>query len=414
MIKQLQRRFIAISMLSLLIVLLLVLTVVNGINIYNQVQRCDSVIDVLAENKGTFPSEEHSLPGLGKKKNANISEETPFETRYFVVMTDSSGEITSIDTGHVAAVTSDAAAAYAQEVFDGSRERGYEDDYRFRRVALDDGTYLLIFVDAGNALSTARSFLLNSMLVAGVSMVILFVIVSVLSRRAVKPFIENVERQKRFITDAAHELRTPLSIILSDNDVIEMTTEKSEWTGSIRSQVHRMDGLINDLIFMSRMEEIQNKPGLAEVDLSRITEEKVAESHVRTEQRKVQLKTDLQAGVSCTGDEKNLSRVIEILLDNAVKYVNDGGEISLSLKNEGKKVRFTIENTCEELPKGNLRRLFDRFYRADEARTNQTGMQGGYGIGLSMADAIIRQHHGRIRAERVQQDRIRFTFELPA
>ena len=204
MIKQLQRRFIAISMLSLLIVLLLVLTVVNGINIYNQVRRCDSVIDVLAENKGTFPSEEHSLPGLGKKKNADISEETPFETRYFVVMTDSSGEITSIDTGHVAAVTSDAAAAYAQEVFDGSRERGYEDDYRFRRVALDDGTYLLIFVDAGNALSTARSFLLNSMLVAGVSMVILFVIVSVLSRRAVKPFVENVERQKRFITDAAH------------------------------------------------------------------------------------------------------------------------------------------------------------------------------------------------------------------
>ena len=414
MIKQLQRRFIASAMLALFIVLLLVLTVVNGININNQNQRSDSIIDVLEENQGQFPAEPHDDKTKDKKMiNGNISAETPFETRYFIVWTDSSGEISSIDTGHIAAVTSDQAAGYAKTVLDGSSNRGYEDNYRFRRVTLADGTHMLIFVDARNGISTSQTFLLNSVLVAVISLAVLFFVLLFLSRRAVQPFVENVERQKRFITDAAHELRTPLAIISSDNDVIEMTTEKTEWTESIRSQIHRMDNLIKDLIFMSRMEETQDKPGLSQVNLSRIAEEKISDRRVSYEQKQIKVQPNIQAAVSCTGDEKNLGRVIEILLDNAVKYVNEGGVIALSLTSEGKKIHFSIENTCDEIPGGDLRRLFDRFYRADEARTHQTGAKGGYGIGLSMADAIIRQHRGKIKADRIAADRIRFSVELP-
>ena len=415
MIKHLQRQFIALAMLSLFIVLLLVLTVVNVINISNLNQRADSIIDVLADNQGKFPTDLHDPQSKDTKMDdRNISAETPFETRFFVVWADSSNEISSIDTGHIAAVTSDAAEGYAQDVLAGTADRGYKDNYRFRIVSQADGTSLIIFVDARNTLSTAESFLINSVLVAAVSLVVLLIIVSLLSSRAVKPFVENVERQKRFITDAAHELRTPLAIISADNDVIEMTTEKSEWTGSINSQIRRMDSLINDLILMSRMEETQDTPGISKVNLSRIAEEKVQDRLVIVEQKQVKVEKDLQTDVTCMGDEKNLGRVIEILLDNAVKYVSDGGVISLSCTSEGKKVRFSIENTCGELPQGDLRRLFDRFYRADEARTHQTGSKGGYGIGLSMADAIIRRQHGKIRAERVQPDRIRFCFELPA
>lgn len=415
MIKQLQRRFIASAMLALIIVLVLVLAVVNGINMNNQNQHADSIIDVLEENQGQFPAESHEDKGKDKKiMNGNISAETPFETRYFIVWTASSGEISSIDTGHIAAVTSDQAASYAQEVLEGSANRGYEDNYRFRRVALTDGTYMLIFVDAHNGLNTSQTFLINSILVAVVSLAVLFFVLLLLSRRAVQPFIENVERQKRFITDAAHELRTPLAIISSDNDVIEMTTEKTEWTESIRSQIHRMDNLIKDLIFMSKMEETQDKPTLSQVNLSRIVGEKVSDRRVSYEQKQIKIQPDIQSGVSCKGDEKNLGRVIEILLDNAVKYVNEGGVITLSLTSEGKKIHFFIENTCDEMPGGDLRRLFDRFYRADEARTHQTGAKGGYGIGLSMADAIIRQHRGKIKADRVSPDKIRFSVELPA
>ncbi len=416
MIQQLQRRFVASAMLSLVIVLLLVLAVVNGINMNNLNHRYDSVIDMLAENRGQFPEEmeEHEKPEKDEKPDKNISEETPFETRYFIVKADSSKEITDINTGHIAAVSSDAAVAYAREAMNGSAERGYEDNYRYRVVLNPDGTYLLVFVDARMAVNTAQDFLLNSILVAMVSLGSLFVMVMLLSRRAVRPFVENVERQKRFITDAAHELRTPLAIIASDNDVIEMTIEKSEWTESIRNQIHRMDNLIKDLIIMSRMEEMQNNLGFAPVNLSRITGEELQDFHVLAEQRRIRVETDLQPDVACMGDEKNLKRVVEILMDNAFKYVNEGGAILLSLKSDGKKVHFAIENTCEEVPKGDLRRLFDRFYRADKARMHETGKKGGYGIGLSMADAIVRQHHGKIRAERVQQDRIRFSIELPA
>ena len=415
MIKQLQRRFIASAMLALFVVLMLVLTVVNVINVTNLNQRVDSVIDVLADNEGKFPTAAAHIPD-GKDKrpdNKNISAETPFETRYFTVWADSSSEIGVIDTGHVAAVSSEEASLYAQSVLDGAADSGYKDTYRFRRVTLADGSHLMIFIDARNTLSTAESFLLNSIIVAGVSLVVLFFVMLLFSRRAVQPFVENVERQKRFITDAAHELRTPLAIISSDNDVIEMTSEKTEWTGSIRRQIHRMDDLIKDLILMSRMEETQTAPTFTQVNMSRIVEAGVSDRHLLAEQKKVNVKTDLQGQISCMGDEKNLERVVDILLDNAVKYVSEGGVILLSLKSEGKKIRFVVENTCDKLPEGDLHRLFDRFYRADEARTHQTAMNGGYGIGLSMAEAIIRQHRGRIRADRIPPDRIRFTFELP-
>ena len=415
MIKQLQRRFIASAMLALFVVLVLVLTVVNVINVTNLNQRVDSVIDVLEDNEGKFPTTDiHTAEAKDKKPgDKNISAETPFETRYFIVRTDTSSEISSIDTGHVAAVTSEEAALYAHSVLEGARDSGYKDTYRFRRVTFADGSQLMIFIDARNTLNTAESFLLNSILVAGVSLVVLFFVMLLFSRRAVQPFVENVERQKRFITDAAHELRTPLAIISSDNDVIEMTAEKSEWTESIRRQIHRMDDLIKDLILMSRMEETQTTPAFSQVNMSRIAEGKVSDRHLLAEQKKVNVKTDIQGQVTCMGDEKNLERVIDILLDNAVKYVSEGGVILLSLKSEGKKIRFVIENTCDKLPEGDLHRLFDRFYRADEARTHHTAMSGGYGIGLSMADAIIRRHRGKIRADRIPPDRIRFSFELP-
>ncbi len=416
MIKKLQRRFIFTAMLSLLIVLLLVLAAINGINIANLNEKADRVIDVLAENGGKFPDVSHTPPDPSGKdgvKEKKISVEAPFATRYFTAVTDTSGLAVTVDTAHITAVTSDKAEEYANRVLAGGSDSGYIETYRYRVVATSDGTSLLIFVDAGSEMDTAKSFLLNSVIIAGISLCVLFMLVSLLSKKAVQPFVKNIEGQKRFITDAAHELRTPLAIISSDNDVIEMTEEKSEWTESIRTQVHRMDGLINDLILMSRLEETRDKPVSGEVKIGELTSDKLDDRKVLLEQKNINLKATVRREAVCTGDVKNIARLIDILLDNSVKYTEAGGEIDISLTQDGKKIHFSIENTCENMPEGDLGKLFDRFYRADDARTRQTGTVGGYGIGLSMADAIVRQHRGKIRAERADMNRIRFRFELP-
>lgn len=416
MIGKLRRRFVLTAMVSLLIVLLMVLTAINAINIANLNAKADRVIDVLAENDGKFPDASHIPPDPSGKdggKEKKISVEAPFATRYFVADTGTSGQILTVNTEHITAVTSGKAEEYAQDVLAKSTDSGYIDTYRYRVVGHADGSSLLIFIDAGNEIETAKSFLLNSVIIAGISLCVLFVLVSLLSKRAVQPYIQNIEAQKRFITDAAHELRTPLAIISSNNDVIEMTSEKTEWTDSIRTQVHRMDGLINDLILMSRLEETRDKPVSGEVEIGGLVMDKLADRNVQLVQKNITVRSSVNGETVCTGDGKNIARLIEILLDNAVKYTDAGGEIGISLKQDGKKIHFSIENTCGSMPEGDLMKLFDRFYRADEARKRKTSSVGGYGIGLSMADAIVRQHRGRIRAERAGTNRIRFRFELP-
>lgn len=416
MIKKLQRRFVFTAMVSLLIVLLLVLASINAINIANLNAKADRIIDVLAENDGKFPDASHTPPdpsGKDGDKEKRISVEAPFATRYFIAATDSSGLAVTVDTAHITAVTPDKAEEYAEKVLAAGADSGYIDTYRYRVVTSSDGTAMLIFIDAGSEIDTAKTFLLNSVTIAGISLLVLFLLVSLLSKKAVQPFVQNMEGQKRFITDAAHELRTPLAIISSDNDVIEMTGEKSEWTESIRTQVHRMDGLINDLILMSRLEETRDKPVSGDVEIGELVTDKLADRKVLLEQKNIHVKASVRQEAVCTGDGKNIARLIDTLLDNAVKYTNAGGEIGISLTRDGKKIHFSIENTCENMPEGDLGKLFDRFYRADDARVRKAGTVGGYGIGLSMADAIIRQHRGKIRAERAGTNRIRFRFELP-
>ena len=416
MIKRLQRRFVFTAMVSLLIVLLLVLASINAINITNLNAKADRIIDVLAENGGRFPDASHTPPDPSGKdgvKEKRISVEAPFATRYFIAATDSSGLAVTVDTAHITAVTPDKAEEYAEKVLAAGADSGYIDTYRYRVVTSSDGTAMLIFIDAGSEIDTAKTFLLNSVTIAGISLLVLFLLVSLLSKRAVQPFIQNIEAQKRFITDAAHELKTPLAIISSDNDVIEMTGEKSEWTESIRTQVHRMDGLINDLILMSRLEETRDKPVSGEVGIGELVTDKLADRKALLDQKNIHVEASVRREAVCTGDAKNIARLLDTLLDNAVKYTNAGGEIGISLTRDGKKIRFSIENTCENIPEGDLGKLFDRFYRADDARVRKAGTVGGYGIGLSMADAIIRQHRGKIRAERAGTNRIRFRFELP-
>jgi hypothetical protein len=174
-----------------------------------------------------------------------------------------------------------------------------------------------------------------------------------------------------------------------------------------------MDGLINDLILMSRLEETRDKPVSGEVGIGELVTDKLADRKALLDQKNIHVEASVRREAVCTGDAKNIARLLDTLLDNAVKYTNAGGEIGISLTRDGKKIRFSIENTCENIPEGDLGKLFDRFYRADDARVRKAGTVGGYGIGLSMADAIIRQHRGKIRAERAGTNRIRFRFELP-
>ena len=231
------------------------------------------------------------------------------------------------------------------------------------------------------------------------------------SGRLFRPGIESYEKQRQFITDAGHELKTPLAIIGADAEVLEMEIGESEWLQDIRSQVTRLASLTNDLIYLSRMEEQQHQLQTIDLPFSELVEETARSFQTLAKTQGKEYSIRIHPMLSVRGDEKALRQLVSILLDNAVKYSPPGGNISLSLDRQGKSVRLLVENSVEQISADTLEHMFDRFYRADQSRNSQTG---GYGIGLSVARAVVAAHRGKITAFSKNPDSISILAVFPS
>ena len=407
MIKRLRRKFIILSMLSVTLVLVVLIASINVFNFRKVVRNSDEVLEMLIENKGAFPDEEQpeGRPpeergdgdgNGGGRRGGQMSPEMKYETRFFKVVLDNDGNVLSTDTGKIASVDSSEAAELAGEVFSSGKTSGFKGDYRFRRIT-DDNETLIIFHDCGRGLDNARSFLGISIVISLIGLLIFFVLIAVSSKAVIKPAAEAYEKQKRFITDAGHELKTPLAVINADCDVLEMESEDNEWLADIRKQTKRLTSLTNSLIYLAKTEE-GSKNDVIRIDfpLSDIVSEEVESFKGLARSSGKDIETEITPDISYNGDQKAITQLISILLDNAIKYSPEGGHINVSLNKSGSKTILAVSNdTTEQVTKENTDRMFDRFYRTDESRNSETG---GYGIGLSIAKGIAEAHRGKIYA----------------
>lgn len=392
MIKRLRRKFIVITMCSILVVLG---GIIGGINLANYIsinQRADEKLALLTDNKGQFPRqgeepEKKPLP-------AGMSPEAPFETRYFTVVLNAENEAVATDIGRIAAISSQTAEEYAAALSEKGKLEGFKGQYKYRAVPVDEGV-MYVFLDCGRELSTFYSFLGMSVLISISGLLLVFVLVLFFSRLAVGPVAESYEKQKRFITDASHEIKTPLTIIDANAEVLEMEHGENEWTEGIKNQVRRLAALTEKLVFLSRMDEEHAKLQMTEFSISDAAEETAQSFEAVAETRGKELQTEVAPGISFYGDEAMLRQMLSLLLDNAVKYSGENGVIKLCLRKSDKHVEVTLWNTVPEIRQGNLDVLFERFYRPDSSRNSELG---GYGIGLSAAKAIVTAHKGKIHA----------------
>ena len=403
MITRLRRKFIIISMLSVTLVLAVLIAAINIFNFRKVVRNSDETLEMLIANEGSFPDDEQ--PGGkppedrnngGGRRGNQMSPEARYETRYFKVVFDNDGDVIVIDTGKIAAVDSSRAAELAREVYSGGKASGFKGDYRFRRITEDNET-LIIFHDCGRGLDNARSFLGISIVISLIGLLIFFALIAVSSKAVTRPAAEAYEKQKRFITDAGHELKTPLAVINADCDVLEMESEENEWIADIRKQTERLTSLTNSLIYLAKTEE-GSKTDAVRIDfpLSDIVSEEAESFKGLARSSGKSIETTVTPDISYNGDQKAITQLISILLDNAIKYSPEGGLIKVSLKKNGSKIILAVSNdTNEPVTKENTYRMFDRFYRTDQSRNSETG---GYGIGLSIAKGITEAHRGKIHA----------------
>lgn len=410
MIKTLQRKFIAIAMCSIIAVLGSIIGIINIANYHNINVNANERLAVLAENNGTFPKPEDSHGGKKQpyRDKPHMSPEAPFDTRYFTVVLHSDNTVVSVDTGRIAAVSTETAAQYAQLLYERKKTGGFIENYKYRAVT-SEADVMYIFLDCSRDLSTFTSFLFASVLISLTGIVLVFALVLFFSRLAVKPVAESYEKQKRFITDASHEIKTPLTIIDASAEVLEMEHGESDWTGSIKNQVKRLTALTEKLVFLSRMDEESTVLPMNDFSISDAIAETARPFEAIAAAQEKTLCIEVEENISYFGDEASIRQLISVLLDNAMKYSDENGTISLHFRKSGKHKEIVVRNTVSSIQQGKLDVLFERFYRMDSSRNTKTG---GYGIGLSVAKAIVIAHKGKIFARSEDGKSIKFTVML--
>lgn len=406
MIKKLRIKLIAASMASLFLVLFVIGGIVGILNYKKIIDDADQILEVLEENAGKFPPK---FPGDRNDGRPGMSPELPYESRYFSVVLDENGDIVLTNTSKIASIDTAKAIEYASAVWEKEMQKGFQDHYRYWRCS-SDGEVRIIFLDCRRQLDNFHNFLLTTFGVSSIGLLSVFVLMVYLSARIVKPFSDNYEKQKRFITDAGHELKTPLTIIEADAEVLEMDFGENEWLQDIQGQTKRLADLTNALVALSRMEEGQNKEMRVEFPLSDVVEEVCHTFQAPAKVQEKSLVSIITPMISMKGDEKAVRELVTILLDNAVKYTNEKGQISVTLEKKKNHSYLSVFNTTDYISKEQISHLFDRFYRADASRNSQTG---GYGLGLSIAAATVEVHKGKITAATEDERSLRITVVFP-
>ncbi len=409
MIKKLQRRFIIICMLSISAVLIVVLSAIMIVNAYRLNVESDAKLSWLADNDGLISPDSKS--GLQNMQHGilgyEMTEETRFELRFFVIKIDSNMNLIQIDTSHIASVSADQAQQYAL-IAEGMTGTGNIDNYRFLIVDKSYGK-LFIFLDITSQIRTKSALLLSAAGISFIGLFIIFVLVSIFSKRAIKPVIESIQKQNRFITDAGHELKTPLTIIAANTDVLEYSAGENEWLTSIKNQTKRLEELVKNLLLLAKIDEGRSDIVFSDFSASDAVTEEAETFKTVASNKNITLRCDIQPGLTFYGDEPSVRHLTSILLDNAVKYGDEGTEVTVALTEHNKGIKLEVANITKDMPNINMDKLFDRFFRVDSSRSRQTG---GNGIGLSIAKSIADIHKGKISAKRENNDTVRFTVIL--
>ena len=413
MIKTLQKKFVITAMTAITVLVLLMLGAINIVNIVIVDRDMDQTLSMISKNESGYenrlmPPEETPSPSpFDKPKN---EQDILMSSTFFTVTLDEDGNIISADVSRTTSVTEAEAEEMALKVYQKTDDTGKSGKYRYQlQDNRMEGGKTIVFLDASEEIFSYIRVLLLSAFIGLICWLFMLLFVLLLSKRAIRPIAENIEKQKQFVTNAGHEIKTPLAIILANTDAMELYNGENKWSKNIREQIVRLNGLMKNLLMLARMDEGMEEQSVSDFSLSELLLENVEFFISSIELKQISLETKIEPDISICADREHIAQLISILLDNAVKYTNDTGNITVCLHKNQNRTELQIENTCLAVPAVPSDKLFDRFYRADEARTQKSG---GYGIGLSVAESIVKANKGSISAEYGETNSIAFTVRF--
>ena len=451
MIKQLQRRFIRIAVVTLTVAMVLVVGIVNIANwisvrgeLYNTLSLLtDPGLPEISDNPSAIPAETVKTEASAREEKREQAAETekpdrignsdqeqrkrpengpfPERNRHFRNMVAESNWFTGVvtDTGEAKYIMMDqmenldeaSAKELLLKVVNDGRTEGFLQDYLFRIRSLKDGKTAVVMLDCETRLTAVRTLVIFSAAACAGGILLAWLLVTLASRKAVEPTIRNMEQQKQFITNASHELKTPLTVISTNMELMEMEDADNPWIKSTQKQTAVLRRLVDELVYLSRMEEENSRLTVEQIDAGKLLEETAEPFISMAEFSGREMTVEAEEGLQINGDRASLQRLMSTLCDNAVKYAS-AGPIRAEIHAEGKNhVALRVSNpVAEPLTRKQCEQLFNRFYRVDESRSKEK--KAGFGIGLAIAAAIAEKHGGRISAA-MEDENIVFTCVLP-
>ena len=405
MFKSLRRKFVTTAVGSVAVVIAILAIALNFINFNKLEERIDTTLLDASRSQALIKIFAEDGDDLVITKNSSSATEY---NGFSVAKVDNNGRIIKAYRDDSLIEDQDTLQSKVIEALEKGKTSGFIGSYRFLKVETNVGN-LILFLNCQRELDSYESFVKNSVLISiGVILSVLVLIILV-SKKVIAPIQETYLKQKQFITGASHELKTPLAIISSNADVLEMMNGDSKWTTNIHNQVDRLTSLVNSLVVFSRMEE-KDTVERTSFDLTETLKSRIEDFDELANFQKKYIVTDIDENLNYYGEKDSIIQLMDILLENAIKYAPEDSDILVKLNKNRKYATLKVSNKAN-VEKGDLSKVFDRFYRLDESRNSAIK---GYGIGLSMAQLIAEKHKETIQAyapeDGVFKIEVRFTL----
>ncbi|NLZ48770.1 MAG: HAMP domain-containing histidine kinase [Clostridiales bacterium] len=419
MFKQLRNKFLILNLVIISIMMLAAFASIYLIN-YNNVRR-DINMEMnrlLNSNKKMDPGPMNPKLNSGPYGTGKIENFSPGPSISFTLAIDSSNNI--INYSSIYYMGDDFYELAKEKALTSEKNSGrfkFEDAYWEFLVSKSPvgSSYKIVFLDVTNRYNDLRNLIYTFSAVALITLVVIFFISRFFSNKAIEPIKEAFDKQKQFIADASHELKTPLAVINTNADALLLNSEdtinnQAKWVYYIKSEVERMSKLTNDLLYLAQVDNSDIKLVQSDFDLSQTVEEVILTMEAAIFEKDRILDYNIEPNLIVKGNNAQIKQIVMILLDNALKYSNAKGKISLSLTKNNNKAILSVSNTGAGIPKEHLNQIFNRFYRVDKSRSKTSG---GYGLGLAIAKSIVDQHKGKISVKSIENQVTTFTVELP-
>lgn len=419
MFKELRNKFLILNLVSISVMMLIAFSTIYFIT-YSNIQKdinleLHRMPDFNHRIDDNVKNSKQDLNNTPMAKENAAGEVPPNRSLSFTLTIDSNGNITNTPSFF------NMTEAFYKEIKDMALSKSsntgrfkYDNSqWAFNIRSAADGRSIT-FLDITDRQAILTRLIYTFIAVAMAMLIVIYFISRYFANRSIKPIKEAFDRQKQFIGDASHELKTPLSVINTNVDVLlankeESIESQSKWLNYIKSEVERMSKLTNDLLYLTQMDYSETKMIFSNFNISDAVENVILTMEAVSFENNITLDSSIEPDIMVNGNSEQIKQVVMILLDNALKYTDEGGKVSVKLKRTGSNISLTVSNTGQGIPQEHVDKIFDRFYRIDKSRSRKSG---GYGLGLAIAKAIVEEHGGRISVKSIQNESTTFTIEL--